>query len=97
MVKLFTPELIPDRDLRHAFPAEMTSPNDATEDAQLFVEYADHKALEAHAKRMQAALVEIIAIADSIPASAERGDIFYAIGKIIGAARFHGEWIKVPS
>jgi hypothetical protein len=44
MVKLFTPEILGYPHNPH--PAEMTSPNDATEDDQLFVEYDEYLKLE---------------------------------------------------
>lgn len=40
MVKLFTPEH------HHGIPMQMVSPNDATEDDDLYVEYSDYRAAE---------------------------------------------------
>lgn len=56
MVKLFTPELLgyPDNP-QHA---EMVSPNDATEDNQLFVEYEAYLAIE----KQKDKLVESLAL-----------------------------------
>jgi hypothetical protein len=50
--------------------------------------------MSADAKRMQKALLEILALADSIKPGMDRGDIFFTVGKIMGTARFHGEWMK---
>lgn len=50
MVKLYTPELNSRRDDLYGIPAEMVSPNDATEDEDLYVRYADYKLLEARGK-----------------------------------------------
>jgi hypothetical protein len=41
-VKLWTPERIPDKSV-YAQPAEMVSPDAATEDEDLYVQYADFK------------------------------------------------------
>ena len=46
MIRLWTPEIIPDLRFGCLLPAEMVAPNDETEACQLFVEYDDYQMVE---------------------------------------------------
>lgn len=46
-------------------------------------------------KRLQKALLEILAIARSINPGDNNCDIFYKVGQIQGTARLHCEFIKI--